>query len=455
MMMISRCTLLFSFILVTTRVCFGEIENSAGERAALDIDNETLELKEAPPEVVGDEEYHFKWGFEPGGGLQYSLNQVVALPDWMPIGRPEEYRRLDGRLGVKMHFDAAAFKESGEADSLSSDPELRRGRIYTQGNTYLIKPMDFRVEAGFSGSDFFLNQFYLRWHELLLLKSIQIGLFKAPFSLEMMESSGVTTFLERASPVTAFAPGTQLGLQVGGPVWNERVTWAIGGFAGVSKLDVGDASESAVGPMLRLTALPVNVDQEGDRKLVHLGLGINYRESREDAFRYQSRPETFIAPKLLDTDDIEGDDALVYNLEVAGAWGPGSLQAEFFHTFVGRGGESDVEFMGAYGLASWFLTGESRAYSKTQGRFAHVKPHEHFSVKKRTWGAWELAGRLSWLDLSDEDIRGGRMRNLTAGLNWYWTRDTRVMFNYVYSDIDDGPESRDLQIFQLRFQLEL
>jgi hypothetical protein len=38
---------------------------------------------------------------------------------------------------------------------------------------------------------------------------------------------------------------------------------------------------------------------------------------------------------------------------------------------------------------------------------------------QRTLGRLELAGRASWLDLTNGQVRGGDMVMLTAGINWY------------------------------------
>jgi len=80
---------------------------------------------------------------------------------------------------------------------------------------------------------------------------------------------------------------------------------------------------------------------------------------------------------------------------------------------------------------------------------------------KGTWGAWELATRFSYLDLTDAGIRGGEMWDVTAGINWYAAPNVRVMLNYVHSHVKNrqlvagGSDiSGSGDILQSRFQLD-
>jgi hypothetical protein len=51
--------------------------------------------------------------------------------------------------------------------------------------------------------------------------------------------------------------------------------------------------------------------------------------------------------------------------------------------------------------------------------------------------AWEVALRWSYLDLNDGAIQGGYLDDTTVGLNWYLHAYMRMMFNYIYADLND------------------
>jgi phosphate-selective porin OprO/OprP len=119
-----------------------------------------------------------------------------------------------------------------------------------------------------------------------------------------------------------------------------------------------------------------------------------------------------------------------------------------------------------YAFVSYFLTGEHRPYDLGNGRFGRVKPRANFDPTRGDWGAWEIATRYSYLDLNDRDLTGGRLWNLTAGINWYLYPNLRLMFNYVYADLDDRVSTNPTappatlgasgagNIFQMRAQID-
>lgn len=433
----------------------GDADGVESEVAPIEIDAETTGLKEAPPKIGANDDVASSWDIRWDHGIQFELNQKVLFPghQYFPW-RVRDYRKLNGRMGFKIHVDAAAFSARGEIEDIPDDIQLRRARIYTLGNTFFLSPLDFKIEFGYSGQSFFFNDGYVRWNEVNYLSTIQAGQFKSPMSLEMMGSSGITVFMERGSPVTAFAPGSRLGLQIGGPFIDERVTLIAGMYANVSDLDVGDATESAAGPIARLTWSPIRKEQDGQRDVLHLGASASFTDSRDNAFQYRSRPESYLAPYLVDTGDIDGDYSNLYGLELAAIRGPWTFQAELLHSYVARSDEAAVRFFGTYAYLSYFITGESRPYNSNKGILSRIRTKKTFSFREKTWGAWEAAARASYLDLSDEDVRGGRMRDLSAGINWYLNRDDRLMFNCVYSDVNDTPESGQLLTFEMRMQIE-
>jgi phosphate-selective porin OprO/OprP len=70
-------------------------------------------------------------------------------------------------------------------------------------------------------------------------------------------------------------------------------------------------------------------------------------------------------------------------------------------------------------------------------------------------GAFEVALRYGYTNLNSRDIQGGTQGDITIGANWYLNPVSRIMFNYVYTDIDK-PEvgGGSLNIFEVRFQVD-
>ena len=366
-----------------------------------------------------------------------------------------EKRRLTGRLGVKVHADAALYDESGNLPDVDNSLAIRRFRINTYGRAFFLSPLTFGLEFGVSDGKFFFNDGYVWFHDVSYVSGVKVGIFTAPLSLEQMQSSSTGTMMERAASVTAFAPADKLGLQLGGPVLNKRGSLVGGIFSDVVNTENADAEQGATRLIGRATwLLRDNQTEESDR-LIHLGLSSSFLSAAGDGVEYRSRPESYLAPYLIDTGKLQGDRAYLFGFESAYQKGSLLLQSEFFHVNADDLNSDLHRFWGAYVNGSLMLTGETRPYNRDAGHFSGIKPKQKFSFKNRTWGALEWIARLSYTDLSDGSIQGGRMGILSTGFNVYLKPRNRLMFNVGAGDVRNTVNDGAIYYAQTRLQIEL
>ncbi len=204
----------------------------------------------------------------------------------------------------------------------------------------------------------------------------------------------------------AFAPGTKSGIQAAGTEFANRLTWALGWLSNGRNFDTGDASDSLVRIVGRLTGLPFYENDGTTNRLLHLGLSASYVFASSNTVQYRSRPECHLAPRVVDTGEITARDAALIGAEVAYVRGPLSFQGEYIHSFVDQEEGSRLQFKGFYTYVSYFPTGETRPYDTTQGIFGRVRPKRNFSLKNRVYGGCEIAARFSHLNLNDGPFKG-------------------------------------------------
>lgn len=260
-----------------------------------------------------------------------------------------EKRRFTGRLGAKLHLDAAFFKEDGTFPPVDNNEfSVRRLRVNTFGRGFFLSPLTYGLEFGIADGDFFFNDGYIWFHQIPYISSFRLGIFTSPMSLESLQSSSSIPLMEKPAPVSVFAPGDLLGIQVGGAFPGQRGTFFTGFFADVNDNETSSESEGYGRFMARATWLLAGKKESG--RLIHLGASGSYLVTAKDGVQYSARPESFLAPILIDTGvgNLDGDYAATYGLETAWQSGPLMAHGEYLHSFVDDAAAQTHSFGGAY-----------------------------------------------------------------------------------------------------------
>ncbi len=398
------------------------------------------------------------------------VNEVTVSLDKGALKFKTKDGDFKAQVGGRVQVDGAWY--SDDEGILGDGTEIRRARLFMAGTVW--NDWHFKGQYDFAGDSASVNDAYIKYTGLEDIIGFPldttIGHFKEAFALEQLTSSKYITFMERALPVEAFAPGRNLGFAVNshGKLFDGGWTAAAGIFGEGIDGGPGGGIDEVYGGVGRLTIAPI----AEKTRVLHIGGAIEYRELKESlgagtSFRVRSRPESHIADARLVSATLftspaagtkfEGN-VTRYGAELAGVWGPFSAQGEYIRADydIDTVGGIDADFDGWYAYTSWFVTGESRNYSAKTGAFGRVQPNG--IVGKGGIGAFEVASRFSYLDLNDGLVArggrdGGREKNWTFGLNWYATPSIRFMANYIFVDVDGGTNINP-EIFQVRGQVD-
>jgi phosphate-selective porin OprO/OprP len=331
------------------------------------------------------------------------------------------------------------------ANPVVDGTEFRSARLELSGP--LAPHLQMQLEYDFGDGQAAPADVYLEVNDIPLVGTVRVGHQFEPLN-RLIGSPKQTVFLEKPLP-NAFSSGRNTGIRTLTTGRQKRVTLSTGVYRDTDEFGANGGNR-AFNLAARVTTLPFY--REEGRQLAHAGLYYSRRYLRDSGVRFRQRPEAQLAPYLVDTKTIIAPAVDVFGLEAAGILGPASLQAEYMGAALTESGAGRLGFSGYYVTAAWVLTGEHRPYSRINGSFARFEPRRTLDPANGVWGAWMLLVRHSHLDLNDGPVRGGKLTDLSFGLNWYVSAGTRLMWNYI---LVDAHGLGDMQIAQMRLQVEL
>ncbi len=391
--------------------------------------------------------------------------------------RQEFSELLDRRLGIlrnelgvvkyptfEIHglvqFDNGWFNQSGNNRSTigeaSDGSDFRRVRLGANGQvtknmTYFVQ-MDFAAAGRPSFTDVWLEQI-----NVPIVGNIRAGQWKQPFSFEVYSSSRYTMFAERSLLFQAFAPFRHIGL--GFYDWQDDrdTTWAASVYrSGQDQYGDGLSTNGGYSGVGRVTKLIGYKETGGKAQYLHLGAAYNYTAPDNRTSRFRTIPEYFIGenagsatvgtsgqalpgllngtPFLVDTGSLSVNHYNLFGGELFWVQGSFTLQSEFMYNVVDQTNGTGLHFPGWYAQAGYFLTGEYRPYIKRLAQVDRIKVLKELGPKSQKdtgWGGFELASRISSLNLDSNKVQGGQATDVTYGLNWYLNSYAKMQLEYI------------------------
>jgi phosphate-selective porin OprO/OprP len=123
-------------------------------------------------------------------------------------------------------------------------------------------------------------------------------------------------------------------------------------------------------------------------------------------------------------------------------WGPAGVLGEYVRSTSEVKldvNEARIENSAWQVAGSYVLTGDAASFNG-------VRPRRNFDPRARSWGAIELAGRYSAMDVDDDAFplyvdparSATEAKSWTAGVNWYLNQNVKVVVDYEHTDFTGG-----------------
>ena len=427
-------------------------------------------------------------------GLQKQLDELKAqvtkvTPSWK--GAPQfadEKAGFTFKVRGRVQLDGAytSIPDNFTANrNLGTNFRARRIRLGVEGT--LPGEFGYKAEFDFANSTVGFGDVILSYAPKNAPITLQLGNQESLNGIEQMTSSRWSSFIERAQTNDAFGNTRRLGLTLGVASKDGLLRLTGGAFVAHAI----DASLDNDGYILatRGTYSPYALNG-----FLHLGFNAQYRNfqsndngvastsigapSTNQVARYRARPFLQTTDvRFVDTGNFAAKSDLILGLEAYGvfkslhlggeaqiikvkAYNPGD-RATGLDAFTGGSAVTptdDPTFFGGHFEIGYFLTGETRGYKN--GLFDRTKVLKPFN--QGGTGAFQLIGRIDYLDLDSGRLkngvtnnfatgvtslaaantrlgRGGKQTGYLGGLTWIPTDYVRFLLNYIHTEVQGGP----------------
>jgi phosphate-selective porin OprO/OprP len=357
------------------------------------------------------------------------------------------------RASAGVILDAGAFAQDDQSRQqfdLEPGSQVRDFRVLFNGRIQTRRAVTW--SAGFmydsTNDEWLVRQTGVMIAVPELKGHVFVGRSKEGISLNMVMVGYAGWTMERSTTVVATVPLLADGIKWLAHFPKRHLIFNVGWYTDV--LSEGQSFSSYDHQFVaRVGWLPI-LKREG--ALLHVALAGRYGLVNDRTLRLRSRPELNVAPYFVDTEAFAANDTRLVQGEAYYRPGRWLFGTEYFVQKVDALDVPDPLFHGGDAVVSWLVTGETRRYNTAGGYFLAVSPRQ--TVFEGGPGAWEAVLRLSYVDLDDGAVQGGRFWRLTPMVNWHLSDHLRLEFAYGVGQLARFGLTGTTQFLQTRLQFQ-
>lgn len=397
----------------------------------------------------------------PASTINRSPQEAGADADIRPRRRLVKWNEYEGpistlRFGFGFLLDFSSYIQDDDnkrqVGPLDADVGVRDARLLFRGRFQTKRPLSWTIGYMYDLADdeWRFRQTGIQIGVPELKGNLFIGRTKEGYSMVKLMTGYHPWTMERSPGLDAFVPILADGLKWMGYFEEPRVFFSLGAFGDELAEDEAFATYDYQF-VSRVGWLPIA--SEEDKVVWHVAAMGRAGRPDEGNIRFRSRPEDSLAPFFVETPQIRANLAGTVGAETyyrKGSWLFGG-EVGWQNADPKDGG--DYWFGAGDAVIAWLITGETRAYNARGGYFEAISPDR--TVLEGGPGAWEAVLHMSYIDLDDGDIAGGKLWRLTSMMNWHLTDNVRFELGYAYGILDRFDIVGTTHFFQSRLQLTL
>lgn len=337
---------------------------------------------------------------------------------------------FEWRLIGRVFFDGGVFT----GDSTRTSFQVHDIRLGTQ--IRFLDNWEAKIELGYGERKVSMKDIYLNY--TLNDHSFRLGYYYEPFGNARVGTANFR-FMTNASSDKALGNKRKLGLSYG---YNQKYFNVMAGVFSDGDIEKGKAVDQGYSLSAKVVGRPLIAD----KKLIHIGVAPRFSSSSHEIAFSGGSPTDLLDKSentLIDAEIKQVINQWKLDMELILLYNKWYFQGQYFLSHLNRFAADNYNAKGGYVQAGYMILGDKHNYNARTGMIVNPAPK-----------SLELLCRYDNVNLNDAGIYGGRLSDITIGLNYFLNKYVAAKLNYTYMMVGDtAPKGSDhFNVFQARVQ---